>query len=245
MKTIITNTSPVIIDILVRLYAGLAFLLDILSTILSPMKKLKIKHIVICAFIGTIGYSIYRLFIPKPVDFTYMGILFAICLSGGLLIKLLYWLFAKFAAWVQKDICRYYFAGARSNFLSYIVVSPENYYSQEFCSMNFFYELRLDFDKPVQCFDDLESVYRVLLAAEHIFVFSPEDDIYKQAAMEDGIDSVKFPVYITNTISDEGDFVESEAYWIENRMRDVFYNPEYMPHVETFIKPDCQIDNFL
>ena len=45
-----------------------------------------------------------------------------------------------------------------------------------------------------------------------------------------------WPVFIMSAVSDEGVFVESEAFWTENYMLDEFYNPERMPHIEALIE---------
>lgn len=87
-----------------------------------------------------------------------------------------------------------------------------------------------------------EEVFTLLKNEELIAVFRYNDDetgaVYREAADERQLSIAERearPVLVTTVLSDEGIFVESEAFWIENYMTDEFYNPERMPYVEKVI----------
>lgn len=97
------------------------------------------------------------------------------------------------------------------------------------------YELQLDFEEPIQTFVDLKPLFKALKRTGHISIYNISDDKYKEAAAEHCIDATKASLYIETTVSTEGVFVESEAFWIDNYLLDEFSNPEKRPFVETYL----------
>ena len=97
------------------------------------------------------------------------------------------------------------------------------------------YELQLDFEKPVQSFADLGQLFEVLKAAGHIFVYDTAQARYCEMVEDCYVDPVKTPLYIETSVSEEGVFVESEVFWIENYMTGEFSDPEKRPYIETYL----------
>ena len=98
------------------------------------------------------------------------------------------------------------------------------------------YKVQMDFDEPVQYFTDLNLLVTALKQAGHVFVYSAPDDKYNEMAEVCCVDPTKTPLYIETSVSSEGAFVESEAFWIENYLSGEFYNPEKRPHIEACLQ---------
>ena len=94
--------------------------------------------------------------------------------------------------------------------------------------------VQIDFGEPVQHFTSLHLLNEELKRAGHIFVHSVSDDRYKNMAEGCSIDSARTPLYIETSVSTEGTFVESEAFWVENYLTGEFYNPEKRPYIEVY-----------
>ena len=108
---------------------------------------------------------------------------------------------------------------------------------------NLYYTIQLDGDVPVVILETLEDVYDFLKKKKVISVLRYNDNktgsAYAKAAKEQSLTTTEqeqTPVYIKTVLSDEGTFVEDEAFWIENYMLDEFYVPERMPFIDTIIK---------
>ena len=87
-----------------------------------------------------------------------------------------------------------------------------------------------------------EDVYKLLKKKKLVSVALRNDnktkDIYYKAATDQELSEKaqeSVPVFIKSVLSEEGTFVESEAFWIENYMFDEFYNPDLMPYIEKII----------
>jgi len=106
-----------------------------------------------------------------------------------------------------------------------------------------YYTIQLEPDAPAVIRDTLIEVYDFLKKKKIISVLRYNDSktgaAYTKAAIEQDLtieEQEQVPICIKTVLSDEEDFVCSEAYWIENCMLDEFYNPERMPFVDTIIK---------
>ena len=106
----------------------------------------------------------------------------------------------------------------------------------------FYYIVHADQDGPATTHQSLEEVFAFLKNTGFISVFRYNDkktgSAYANLAAEYCLSSVEQeqrPVFVTTAVSDEGVFVESEAFWIENYMIDEFYNPERTPHIEALV----------
>lgn len=96
------------------------------------------------------------------------------------------------------------------------------------------YKLQLDFDEPIQYFTDLSLLATELKQSGHVFVYSASDEKYKEIVEGSCVDPAKNPLYIETSVSTEGTFVESEAFWVENYLTGEFYSPEKRPYIESF-----------
>lgn len=106
-----------------------------------------------------------------------------------------------------------------------------------------YYTIQLDTDVPVVIRETLEEVYDFLKKKKVISILRYNDSktgaAYTKAAAEQGLtfeEQMQVPICINTVLSDEDDFVCSEAYWADNCMLDEFYNPERMPYIDTIIK---------
>lgn len=107
---------------------------------------------------------------------------------------------------------------------------------------NFYYNVQFERDGPIASYSTLNEVYELLKMKGYIFVFRHNDqktgNKYTKAAAEQLLstsEQQRLPIYVLPSTSDEGTFVQSEAFWIENYMEDEFYNPDRMPHIEKMI----------
>ena len=96
------------------------------------------------------------------------------------------------------------------------------------------YQLHMDFDQPVQNFTDLNQLFEELKNNGHIFIYDAAHDRYCQMAEPCGVNCITHPLYIETSVSTEGIFVESEAFWVENYLTGEFYNPEKRPYIEVY-----------
>lgn len=93
--------------------------------------------------------------------------------------------------------------------------------------------------EPAKPFLTLDETFNFLKKEGFITALHHNDadtgKLFKQTAEEYCLseqEQLARPLYITASLSDEGVFVENEAFWIKNYMLDEFYNPERMPFIE-------------
>ena len=88
-------------------------------------------------------------------------------------------------------------------------------------------------------YQHLEDVYTFLKTEGFISIFRYNDNETGKAFAEtadeycvSAEEREQLPVFVLPAVSDEGTFVKSEVFWIENYLLDEFYNPERMPYIE-------------
>ena len=93
--------------------------------------------------------------------------------------------------------------------------------------------------EPAISFPALNEVFNFLMKEGFITVFRHGDadtgKLFEKAAEEHCLseqEQLARPLFISTALSDEGAFVESEAFWIQNYMLDEFYNPDRTPFIE-------------
>lgn len=104
------------------------------------------------------------------------------------------------------------------------------------------YVVQLEPGEPSVTFSSPGEVFTFLKKKRFITILQYNDkktgEAYaKEAAAHEltAEEQVKTPIFAITALSDEGVFVESETFWIENYMFDEFYNPERMPYIEKVI----------
>ena len=104
------------------------------------------------------------------------------------------------------------------------------------------YTVRLDPGIALVVCQTPKDVYNLLKKKKIVTVACRDDKKTKNAYLKAAIvqdlsekAQKSVPVFIRSVLSDEGTFVESEEFWIENYMFDEFYNPEILPYVEKII----------
>lgn len=107
---------------------------------------------------------------------------------------------------------------------------------------DYYYVVQLEPDSPPATFYSPEEVFTFLKNTGVITILQHNDKktgtaYAKEAAAQDltAEEQAESPVFAITALSDEGVFVKSEAFWIENYMFDEFYNPERMPYIEKVI----------
>lgn len=229
MRIIFTTILQFIIHTLIRLYGLLSFLLDTICLILSPVKKLKIKMHCLCALLLAIGIEVYHYYTQNSFALLCAAKIFGIYIVSVLVVKILFRPFDKLCCRIRMD---YRSRFVRPGIPRYIVMSCKEYYKES--PKNMIYKLQLDFDEPIQYFTDISLLATELKQSGHIFVYSVSDEKYKEMAECCCTDPAKTPLYIETSVSTEGTFVESEAFWVENYLTGEFYRPEKRPYIESF-----------
>lgn len=108
-----------------------------------------------------------------------------------------------------------------------------------------YYSVQLDYDSGIITLNSLEGVFELLKEKQCIAVYRCNDPItgkqYAELADKLSFSAEQqeaFPVCVTTVLSEEGYFVESEEFWIENYMVDEFYYPDRMPYIESMASYD-------
>ena len=230
MRIIISKLPSFIIHTLIWLYGVLSFLLDAINTILSPIKRIKLKIHCLFGTLLAVAFGVYSYYFRNDLELLHLAIVFAIYIAAVLSVKLLFRPFNKLCYRARMGYRRYF---VRPGLRRYIVMSPKEYYKET--SKKMMYELQLDFEDPVQSFENLDQLFEALKAAGHISVYDAAQARYREMAEDCCVDPAKTPLYIETSVSEEGVFVESEAFWIENYMAGEFSNPEKRPHIEIYL----------
>ena len=231
MRYVYTEIPPLIIHILIRLYGALSFLLDTFNLILSPIKKIKFKIHCLCALLLAAGTEVYHYYAQNGFDLPRAAKVFGIYIASVLAIKILFRPFDNLCYRIRMDYRSYF---VRPGVPRYVVSSRKEYYKEMPKKMT--YKVQMDFDEPVQYFTDLNLLVAELKRAGHVFVYSTADGKYKEMAEECCVDPTKTPLYVETSVSTEGTFVESEAFWVENYLTGEFYSPEKRPHIEKYLQ---------
>lgn len=106
--------------------------------------------------------------------------------------------------------------------------------------MNHFnYLVHLEPDGPVFVYQTPQEVFSLLKKEGYVSILRYNDRktgaAYAEKAKEYGLSTAKqesLPVFVDSGVAGEDCFTESEDYWAENNMLDLFYYPDRMPYIE-------------
>lgn len=108
---------------------------------------------------------------------------------------------------------------------------------------DFNYSVQLDYDSDAVFLETPEQVFELLKKQKLVTILRYNDKktgsayAKEAAAQELTVDEqVALPVFAVTVLSEEGVFVESETFWVENYMFDEFYNPDRMPYIEKVLQ---------
>lgn len=114
---------------------------------------------------------------------------------------------------------------------------------------DFYYAVQFEPGGETVAYDTVEQIFDLFKKKKIISILRYNDvktgaAYSKEATAQDLSieEQTQKPVFVITVLSDEGVFVESESFWIENYMLDEFYNPERMPYIEKVINhnnEDC------
>ena len=107
---------------------------------------------------------------------------------------------------------------------------------------SFYYIVHIDEDRPAVTFKSLREVFSLIKSEGLISIYQHNnkttDHAYAKAADKACLSAKEReqrPILITTALDEDGVFVESEDFWIENYMIDEFYNPDTFPYIEKLL----------
>lgn len=107
----------------------------------------------------------------------------------------------------------------------------------------YYYTVQFEIDGGIITCETPQDVYDCLKSKKQISILKHNDSktgkAFSKAAVREGLtesEQIRKPLFISTALSDEGVFVESEEFWVENYMFGEFYNPDQMPYIEKCIK---------
>lgn len=105
----------------------------------------------------------------------------------------------------------------------------------------YYYIVHLEEGSPSVSVGSLSEIFALLKEMGFVTIFRYNDKetgaAFNEVAEEYCVPKAereRRPVFVLPATSDDGAFVESEEFWIENYLLEEFYNPELLPYVERF-----------